>query len=333
MGRRTNLALLVMLVAAWSTGVLAFAIGTGWVYWVAVGHGIAGFSILFLARPKSRIIRRGLRRQRPGQGASISLGVLAVLIVVTGLGHSTGVARSFGVASAMQAHVASALLMLPLLFWHLIVRPVVPRRTDISRRNALRAGLVLGGATLAYATLEGGATLARLPGARRRVSGSHESGSFDPDRMPVTQWFDDRVPAIDSAAFRLVVRAGPDSREWTYEELSRFHDSLNATLDCTGGWYAHQAWEGVTVARLLPARSGRSLLVRSATGYARRVPLREAGEPLLATRAEGRPLSAGHGYPLRLVAPARRGFWWVKWVTEIETSARPWWLQFPFPLS
>jgi DMSO/TMAO reductase YedYZ molybdopterin-dependent catalytic subunit len=32
------------------------------------------------------------------------------------------------------------------------------------------------------------------------------------------------------------------------------------------------------------------------------------------------PLSAGHGYPVRLVAPGRRGYQWVKWVTHIEVS-------------
>ena len=44
-------------------------------------------------------------------------------------------------------------------------------------------------------------------------------------------------------------------------------------------------------------------------------------------------LSPGHGFPLRLVAPGRRGFWWVKWVERIETSATPWWWQSPFPLT
>ena len=48
---------------------------------------------------------------------------------------------------------------------------------------------------------------------------------------------------------------------------------------------------------------------------------------------DGRPLSHGHGFPARLVAPGRRGFWWVKWVTDIEVSDRPWWWQSPFPLT
>ena len=77
----------------------------------------------------------------------------------------------------------------------------------------------------------------------------------------------------------------------------------------------------------------RSLVVVSSTGYGRRFPIADAGSMLLATRAGGIPLSAGHGFPARLVAPGRRGFWWVKWVERVETSGTPWWWQSPFPLT
>jgi DMSO/TMAO reductase YedYZ molybdopterin-dependent catalytic subunit len=77
----------------------------------------------------------------------------------------------------------------------------------------------------------------------------------------------------------------------------------------------------------------RSFVVVSATGYARRFPIGDAASMLLATKANERPLSVGHGSPARLVAPGRRGFWWVKWVERIETSGTPWWWQSPFPLT
>ena len=46
----------------------------------------------------------------------------------------------------------------------------------------------------------------------------------------------------------------------------------------------------------------------------------------------GAPLSTGHVAPARLVAPGRRGFWWVKWVTRISVDDVPPWVQPPFPL-
>jgi DMSO/TMAO reductase YedYZ molybdopterin-dependent catalytic subunit len=53
----------------------------------------------------------------------------------------------------------------------------------------------------------------------------------------------------------------------------------------------------------------------------------------LATGVGGEPLSRGHGFPVRIVAPDRRGFWWVKWVASLQPSARPAWAQSMFPLT
>jgi DMSO/TMAO reductase YedYZ molybdopterin-dependent catalytic subunit len=112
---------------------------------------------------------------------------------------------------------------------------------------------------------------------------------------------------------------------------------VRAALDCTGGWYAVQDWRGTRLDRLLAdvgadLPEGGSVDVVSRTGYRRRLPLRDAEHLLLATSAGGEPLSDGHGAPVRLVAPGRRGFWWVKWVQRIEVVDAPWWQQPPFPL-
>jgi DMSO/TMAO reductase YedYZ molybdopterin-dependent catalytic subunit len=60
----------------------------------------------------------------------------------------------------------------------------------------------------------------------------------------------------------------------------------------------------------------------SVTGYRFSLPIEEARDALLATRVDGERLSHGHGYPLRLVAPGRRGFQWVKWVEEVRITRR-----------
>lgn len=334
-GRRTNLALLVLLTAAVATGGLAYAIGSGWGRVAVIAHGVAGLGLLVLAPWKSVIARRGLRRRRPGSWASVMLTALAAIAVLFGILHATGLAVDLGPVTAMQVHVGAALVSLPLAVWHVVARRVRPRRTDLSRRALLRAGAVLGGAGLAYAGVEGVVRVGGLRGADRRFTGSYERGSGRPDEMPVTQWLDDSVPAIDAASWRLEVRSGGEMvRRWSYDELAGFDDRVHATLDCTGGWYADQVWEGVWLSRLLPeVGEARSVKVVSVTGYPRRVPIGDAGRLLLATRVAGRPLDAGHGFPARLVAPGRRGFWWVKWVARIEASPVPWWWQWPFPVS
>jgi DMSO/TMAO reductase YedYZ molybdopterin-dependent catalytic subunit len=53
---------------------------------------------------------------------------------------------------------------------------------------------------------------------------------------------------------------------------------------------------------------------------------------ILATRLGGQELDAGHGFSARLVAPDRRGFWWVKWVSSIQLDGAPAWWQLPFPV-
>jgi DMSO/TMAO reductase YedYZ molybdopterin-dependent catalytic subunit len=341
--RRTNLALLVVLVAALATGGLAFAAGTGWGRAVLVGHGLAGLAVLVLAPWKSGVVRRGLaRRSGAGRWVSVAFGVLVLVAVAAGLAHASGALASLGPVSAMQVHVGAALAAVPLLAWHAAARGGArPRRTDLSRRALLRAGVVAGGAGLLLLAAEAATRLAGLPGARRRFTGSLPVAATiaDPGRIPVTQWLDDRVQTVDPAAWRLRVRAGPATREWTYDALATFGDRVEAVLDCTGGWYARATWEGARLDRLLPpgaldrARPTASLVVASVTGYRRRLPLADASALYVATRLDGRPLSAGHGFPARLVAPGRRGFWWVKWVTTIDLDPAPWWRQPPFPLT
>jgi hypothetical protein len=334
-GRRTNIAILLVVAMAILTGALAFAIGGGWAWWAVAAHGATGLALVLLAPWKAAISARGVRRRRPGSFASLALAALIVVAVSSGVAHAVGVWTG---TLAMQVHVGSALLSIPLVVWHVVARPVRPRRTDLSRRALLRGAALAGGSVVTLGALEGLVRATSLPGSDRRFTGSYERGSFDPASMPVTQWLNDQVPAIDASSWVVLrIRTGADAtRHLTYDELSSFDESVRATLDCTGGWYAEQEWSGVRLDRLLQAEAGdddRSVLVVSETGYARRYPIADASRIWLATRVAGEALSPGHGFPLRLVAPGRRGFWWVKWVQRIETSATPWWWQSPFPLT
>jgi hypothetical protein len=330
-GRRTNLGLLGALVVAFATGWTAFAAGTGWGRPVVVIHGIAGLTVVALAPWKSVIARRGLRKKRKGKPSSLVLAVLVVVSLAAGIAHSLADARAVGGLTVMQVHVGAAVAAVPFAIVHLVRRPTAVRRTDVSRRNLLRGLGVLGGGALIYGALEGLSGLLALPGSARRFTGSHERGSHDPERMPVTQWLNDSVPSINAAGWRLQVRSGGNVRHWSLDELVQHEGPLTATLDCTGGWYSEQDWSAVPLRVVLSSVEGRSVMVRSTTGYSRRFPRRDVDHLFLATSAAGAPLSPGHGYLIRLVAPGRRGFWWVKWVDLVQVDNQPWWLQLPFP--
>lgn len=332
-GRRTNIALLGVLAIALITGALAYAFGVDSAALVVVAHGAAGLAVLLLAPWKSVIVRRGLARSRSGSRASVAFTVLMVASLLAGVSHSSGLAVSLGPVTAMQLHVGAALLAVPLLVWHVWRRPVRVARADLGRRNFLRAALVAAGGAVAYGFVELSTRVLSLPGADRRFTGSFERGSFEPDAMPVTQWLDDDVPQVSPDTWRLTLRMGNEVTELTLEDLDRGGTDVVATLDCTGGWFARQRWHGVRVSDLLGDVPGRSVYVRSATGYGRRFPLSDAEHLFVATAVGGAPLSPGHGAPARLVAPGRRGFWWVKWIESIEVSDRPWWAQSPFPLT
>ena len=328
LGAKTNAALLALLAAAFFTGWLAFAFGTSPARLSLIVHATSGVAILVLLPWKSMVARRGLGRPRTGRWASIAFGALVMVSIAAGLGHSTGIVLWWGPFSSMEVHVGAALMAIPLAIWHIAARRIRVRATDLSRRTFLKGGLAVGVAAAAYGGTEIVVRATSLPGAARRFTGSYEAGSFDPPAMPVSSWMFDAIPNLDPNRWKLQVTG----RDWSYSELSAFDDRLTATLDCTGGFYSTQEWSGVRLDRLLGSSRGESIRVVSSSGYDRRFQWSEAPSLLLATRCGGDPLDPGHGFPARLVAPGRRGYWWVKWVVAIDVDDLPYWWQSPFPL-
>jgi DMSO/TMAO reductase YedYZ molybdopterin-dependent catalytic subunit len=109
----------------------------------------------------------------------------------------------------------------------------------------------------------------------------------------------------------------------TYDQVLALSTSkVTATLDCTGGWYTVQTWRGIlltdllTQAELRPEAMG--IILRGILDYTALFTLEQAQEILLATYVGGEIVNHSHGFPLRAVIPSRRGWHWVKWLTDIE---------------
>jgi hypothetical protein len=323
-GRWANLSLAVLVPLATLSGLGLFLVSEGPVLLVAVLHGTLGLGLLALVPWKGAVIRRGLRRRRPGRDVSILLMWVVLLAVLSGLAHVVALTAADLPVTTMQLHVGAGVVATLLTLVHAVQRRIRVQRTDWGRRAMLRSGVV------AAAAAGMGVTAAATAAALDRSNDRRLTGSFRTPQAPVTQWLFDAVPTIDPATWRLTLQTPAGERHLSLADLGG-GDELRAVLDCTGGWWTDQVWGGTRLARLLSeVVPGTTVQVTSATGYARRLPLGD--DLLLATTMAGVPLSPGHGAPVRLVVPGRRGYHWVKWVERVEVVPGPWWTQPPLPL-
>ncbi len=319
--RQVNLALEVLIAGAIVTGLAAWSVSDRWGGPLTFVHGVSGLAIALLAPSKMRgSVRTGFRRPRASKWVSAAFGVLLVATLVLGVLHATGLWFGVGTWTALWTHLLFGFALIPFVIWHVLSRPVRPKRRDLERRAVLRLGAVGVAA----------AGLHVVSGADRRATGSHEVASYDPARMPRVSWLNDRRPAdTDPATWDLRIGGNPVA----VEQLRASSRPVVATFDCTGGWWSEQSWDAVPLSELVAEPAGRSVRVESSTGYARHFPIGDLDRLFLAVGYGGEPLRSGHGALARLVVPGRRGPEWVKWVTRIDVSDRPAWLQPPLPLT
>jgi DMSO/TMAO reductase YedYZ molybdopterin-dependent catalytic subunit len=124
---------------------------------------------------------------------------------------------------------------------------------------------------------------------------------------------------------------------------------VTATLECSGngegpdfiGAIGNARWTGTSLAALLKecdiapeavevafwaADKGKEKIRdhEYEQNFARSLSLADAtkDDVILAYAMNGQPLSAGHGFPLRLIVPGWYGIAWVKWLTRIELRDR-----------
>lgn len=321
--RLTNDLLLALVLAQVLGGVLGWALAVDIARPLYDVHRALGVAIILLLGWKQAIalssLRRRLRR-RDGWDRSVLWGSVGggALLLTLGLGLAwTLDLISFDWLwgySPLNVHVIVGIALAPFIAAHLLVRR---RQNAVSAPvTSRRALLRVSGLTLA--TLAGWQAIEHLAPAVRLPTGSKPTASFSANAFPAEIWLFDSVPALDAASYRLSLLG----RDFGLEELIRAHPQrqVQAVLDCTSGWWSEQVWTGVGLTDVLPTTGVDSLAFLSVTGHRIVLPAVDLKDAILATHVGGEPLSPGHGFPLRLVVPGRRGYHWVKWLARIDAA-------------
>ena len=310
-----------------------------------IAHRISGFALVALLVWKGRNVLApltslsGWKRKPVLYIGSVAMLLTLLGALVLGVVWSHGGYFSYKGISGLSWHIYLSLFLAPFVIWHIYKHSYSLRtRFWVERRSFLRlAGLSLAGLAL-WRTGEFVAQAFDLPGEDRRFTGSYERGSFKGNAFPTTSWLNDDPDPVDGEKWRLKVTGLVGTElDLALEDLAGRYDKLTCTLDCTGGWHSTQEWEGTPLRDVLESAGvgpgAGSVTVRSVTGYQRRFSLKEAEGLLLATHVGGDTISHGHGFPVRLVAPDKRGFEWVKWVESVHVNDTSKWWQPPLPLT
>lgn len=335
--RVVDASLLAAVVVLLATGAVSLVSGRPAGAWVFDVHAIAGLATVVLLAWKLRRVRHRLAPEALDvtRLLSILLGVVATAALGTGIWWVFGGSLDLGPWGLLNLHIGLGLAVPLLLVLHLRQRFALPARESVAnRRNALRYAALVGSGAVVWRAQGAANAVVGTAGADRRFTGSREEGSDDGNRFPVTSWVADDPDPVNRETWSLTVEGRvADSLNLDYAAI-RAGDAeggpgngeRRALLDCTSGWYSEHDWQGVRVGDLLdaagPADGAAWVQFRSVTGYRWSLPLAEARDALLATHVDGEQLSHGHGAPLRLVAPGRRGFQWVKWVESVRVTRR-----------
>jgi DMSO/TMAO reductase YedYZ molybdopterin-dependent catalytic subunit len=173
---------------------------------------------------------------------------------------------------------------------------------------------------------------------RSRAEKKVRDAGYDPSRLPPGQYLTDKwpvlhagtVPRTDLSTWSLRVFGEVEEEvELSWVQLNELPRSSNVQdIHCVTRWSRFDAqFEGVhwreLAALCRPQPSARFVIAHAEHEFTSNVPLSylEDDNALLATHADGEPLTPDHGGPLRLVIPGKYFWKSAKWLRALELTS------------
>lgn len=134
---------------------------------------------------------------------------------------------------------------------------------------------------------------------------------------------------IEEEKYRLLIDGlVKKKQEYTYREVIDSFTNYKkiVTIDCVEGWSVTILWEGMLIKDLLkvvePESTAKVLIFHAYDGYTTSFPIEYLLENdiIMAHKMNGITIPPERGFPFHLVAEAKWGYKWIRWITRIELS-------------
>src|SRR5712691_11768508 len=231
--RLTDWSIALAALLAFTTGVVSLVSGLPQDWTIFMLHGIAGLWLLLLLWGKLRRVWPRLIHPRRWDRRTV-YGLLALLLVTVTLGAgiwwAAGGDLYFGGFNLLNWHIALGFAITAAIVLHMFARAKRLRKRDIAgRRQVLYfSALLLAGVAL-WPAQQFAQRASDLPGAKRRFTGSRESGSFAGNAFPTSSWVADQPRPLDALNWRLSIGGAVSApRDFSYDELVGAGDALEA---------------------------------------------------------------------------------------------------------
>ncbi|HEY4225725.1 MAG TPA: molybdopterin-dependent oxidoreductase [Pseudolysinimonas sp.] len=153
-----------------------------------------------------------------------------------------------------------------------------------------------------------------------------------PNELPINRTSEQARITADMVDenWRLIVKRGTRIRTYTYAELLALPQQVvQLPIACVNGWSQTATWKGIRLSTLMDAvgrEKGEAIMLTSLEVKGNYRVTTMGSEfvdndlTLVALHLNGKVLDIEHGYPARMIAPARPGVLQTKWLSRLEVT-------------